>query len=724
VFLWSLGATVLLAGAAYGVWWWKFRDTLHYVTARVTRGDIRRSINMTGALNPVVTAQVGSFVSGNIKSWSCDYNTQVKIGQQCALIDPLPFQVVVDEDEADVRTSKAQLVKDKAAAANARIVYERDKQLRDQGIVSQETLDADKSTFDEDVATIDLDKATIASKEAALHAAQVNLAYTNIVSPVNGTVITRYIDVGYTVVSNLQSSTLFLIGKDMTKMQVDTNVSEADVGEVHDGQKATFSVQAFPNRTFEASVRQVRKGPITVQNVVTYDVVLDVDNRDLALMPGMTSDTHIITAERKNVLRVPLPATRFVPEGMTRGGRGSDGGRQGAGGVRGGGASGGGGSGNGVGGGAGRGNDVGASGVSGGGAGGGVSDGGDGTGGAGTSGSGAGARGGGRERDSGADRDDVADERLASVAESGVSGRGDASQDAAGQNGAGQAGRTAGSGGTNDGLAGAGPPSAGGGGADDQQRRHHWNREHGAAAAAAAKADSGDAGAGGSTAGGASGGGASAGAANGGGASVGGGAGAGSASDQNSDGQRHHRLNRDQANRNQLSANASGPRSPGATPDSASSSHASAADAGSSGGTSAPGAGAIGATASAWNGGTSGPGAGANGIGGTRAADATHGNAGGPAGGGAPGARRNRGPRGVARIWVLRNGQLMPITVRTGLDDGTLIEVWSEDLKEGDEVVVNAVRPNAPRPAAGDRPTGASGQGQPNGRAGGAGFRL
>src|ERR1700722_13794622 len=325
VFLWGLGALVLLAVAAYGVWWWKFRDTLHYVTARVTRGDIRRSINMTGALNPVVTAQVGSYVSGNIKSWSCDYNTQVKIGQQCALIDPLPFQVVVDESTADVRTSRAQLVKDKAAAANARIVYERDRKLRDQGIVSQETLDADKSTLDQDVATIDLDIATIASKEAALHAGQVNLGYTNIVSPVNGTVITRYIDVGYTVVSNLQSSTLFLIGKDMTSMQGDTNGSEADVGEVRDGQKANFTVQAYPNRTFEASVRQVRKGPITVQNVVTYDVVLDVPNKDLALLPGMTSDTHIITAERKSVLRGPLPATRFVPEGMGRSGRGGEG---------------------------------------------------------------------------------------------------------------------------------------------------------------------------------------------------------------------------------------------------------------------------------------------------------------------------------------------------------------------------------------------------------------
>jgi HlyD family secretion protein len=487
--LWSLAALALLGAAGAVVWWWKFRDTLHYVTARVTRGDIRRSINMTGALNPVVTAQVGSFVSGNIKSWSCDYNTPVKIGQQCALIDPLPFQVVVDEDEADVRTSKAQLVKDKAAAANARVVYERDEKLRDQGIVSQETLDADKSALDQDVATIELDTATIAAKQAALHAAQVNLGYTNIVSPVNGTVITRYIDVGYTVVSNLQSSTLFLIGKDMTSMQVDTNVSEADVGEVHDGQKANFTVQAFPNRTFEATVRQVRKGPITVQNVVTYDVVLDVQNKDLALLPGMTSDTHIVTAERKNVLRVPLPATRFVPEGLGRGGS----------------------------------------------------------------------------------------ERGAAGLES---------------HGSGTPAPTAGAGSGG----GAHPPEAGGNGSDDQPRQRRWSE--GALAA------------------------------------DGHGPGAG---------------------KHDPSA---GKHDPSERQDAA------------------------------------GPG------------------------------RRVRGPRAVAHIWVLRNGKLTPVVVRTGLDDGTLIEVSSEDLKEGDEVVVNAVRPNAPRPTAGERPPGA-GQGQPNpGRAGGAGFRL
>jgi len=314
--LWSLCAALLL-GLLFSLWWWFERTPpLHYVTARVTRGPIQRSVSMTGALNPVVTAQVGSYVSGNIKSWSCDYNTPVKVGQSCAIIDPQPFQVIVDQDEADVRTAKAQLAKDRAAAANAELIYQHDAKLIDQGIVSQETLDTDRTTRDQDRAQVELDAATIADKEAVLHAARVNLAYTNIVSPVDGTVITRYIDVGQTVVSSLQSSTLFLIGKDMRRMQVDTNVSEADVGDVEPGQKATFTVQAYPNRTFVGAVRQIREGPITVQNVVTYDVVVDVPNDDLKLLPGMTADAHIITAERPDVLRVPLPAIRFTPEGF------------------------------------------------------------------------------------------------------------------------------------------------------------------------------------------------------------------------------------------------------------------------------------------------------------------------------------------------------------------------------------------------------------------------
>jgi HlyD family secretion protein len=329
-YLWGALA-LLIAGAGVTVWWWYVRSPpLSYITARITQGDIQRAVNMTGTLNPVVTAQVESFVSGNIKSWSCDFNAVVTVGQICALIDPLPFQVIVDQDTAALHSAIAQLSKDRVAAANQAVVYAYDQKLIDQGIVSQVTINADKATLDQDEAQVKLDSANIAQQRALLHGAEVNLGYTKIPSPVNGMVITRYIDVGQTVVSSLSASPLFLIGKDMHAMQVDTNVSEADVGGVKPGQRAYFTVQSYPNRTFWGSVRQVREGPITVQNVVTYDVVIDVANDDLALYPGMTADTHIITAERTNVLRVPLPAIRFTPEGLNRTPKAGGQGREGA----------------------------------------------------------------------------------------------------------------------------------------------------------------------------------------------------------------------------------------------------------------------------------------------------------------------------------------------------------------------------------------------------------
>jgi HlyD family secretion protein len=325
--LWLVtGAAALVAALGFAAWWWFLREPpLHYVTARVTRGDIQRTVTMTGTLNPVVTAQVESFVSGNIKTWTCDYNSIVKVGQVCATLDPLPFQVVVDQDAAAVHSAQAALAKDRVAAANQELIYAYDQKEIGEGIVSQEQINTDKATLDQDRAQVKLDIANVEQQKALLHGAEVNLAYTKIPSPVNGMVITRYIDVGQTVVSSLTASPLFLIGKDMHFMEVDTNVSEADVGGVKSGEKSFFTVQAYPTRTFWGSVRQVREGPITVQNVVTYDVVVDVKNDDLALFPGMTADCHIITAERKNVLRVPLPAIRFNPEGIAgeRAGRGS-----------------------------------------------------------------------------------------------------------------------------------------------------------------------------------------------------------------------------------------------------------------------------------------------------------------------------------------------------------------------------------------------------------------
>jgi HlyD family secretion protein len=309
-------AIPLLAAAGYGAYytWTASHKKPQYVTGDVTMGDVERSVNVTGSINPRNTVQVGSYVSGTIKSMSCDFNTEVKAGQVCAKIDPSTFQVAVDQAEAQLNSSRAQLKKDEAALAYAKGVFDRDNKLLKDGVIAQEIADNDKSAFRQATAQIDLDKAAIVAQEASLKSAVVNLGYTNIVSPVNGTVLTRNVDVGQTVASSLQTPTLFLIGKDLTKMQVDANVSEADVGRIQVGQDVTFSVQAYPDKEFDGVVKQIRRGPITVQNVVTYDVVVAVDNPELLLFPGMTADAEIVTDSREKVLRVPLAATRYTPE--------------------------------------------------------------------------------------------------------------------------------------------------------------------------------------------------------------------------------------------------------------------------------------------------------------------------------------------------------------------------------------------------------------------------
>src|SRR5476649_2371862 len=317
--LWGLLALAALLGAAAFLWWHKQSQRPQYVTAAVVKGNLQRTVSATGALNPIVTVQVGSYVSGTVKSLSCDFNTEVVVGQVCAIIDPVPFQLIVDEDQAQVGTAVAQLKKDQAALTYAKLAFERDSKLLKENTVSQDAVDNDRSVYNQAREQIGLDQAGIVDKEAALKAAQVNLAYTNIVSPVVGTVITRAVDVGQTVAASLASPTLFLIGRDLTHMQVDTNVSEADVGDVRMGQDAFFTVQAFSGKTFRGKVTQIRRGPITVQNVVTYDVVIAVPNADRSLFPGMTADAHIVIDERNDVLRVPLPAVRFTPEGLARG---------------------------------------------------------------------------------------------------------------------------------------------------------------------------------------------------------------------------------------------------------------------------------------------------------------------------------------------------------------------------------------------------------------------
>ena len=306
-------ALVAVAGAS--LWCWSGKRQARYVTVPVAKGDLARAIVTTGSVNPVVTVQVGTYVSGPIQTISCDFNTQVQAGQLCAKIDPRPYQQTLDQAKANLESAEAQLRKDQASLAYAKINYERDRGLRDTGVVSQDVLDNDKSTYEQALAQVKLDQATIAQRRAALEAAQVNLDYTNIVSPVNGIVVSRNVDVGQTVAASFQTPTLFLIAQDLGKMQVDTNVSESDVGAAKVGQKATFTVEAYPQKVFEGAVTQVRRAPITVQNVVTYDVVIGVDNPEHLLFPGMTANARIIIDERKDVAYVPARALRFHPDG-------------------------------------------------------------------------------------------------------------------------------------------------------------------------------------------------------------------------------------------------------------------------------------------------------------------------------------------------------------------------------------------------------------------------
>lgn len=317
--LWFVGIGILvLVLAAVMAAWWAFggRGTLRYTTIPVTRGAIVRMVTGSGTVNPELTIIVGSYVSGVIQQLYCDYNTVVKKGQLCAKIDPRPFQTVVDQCKANLSVAQAQLEKDRAALTYAKLNFDRATQLVKTNAVSQDAFDNAKSTYDQAQTQILLDGASIEQRQAELATAQVNLDYTDIISPVDGVVVSRSVTIGQTVAATYQTPTLFLIATDLGKMEVDTNVSESDVGDLRDGDAASFKVDAFPGRTFKGTVSQIRQSPQTVQNVVTYDVVVSVGNPDLALMPGMTADVQIVTDQRDNVIRAPNAALRYAPSGV------------------------------------------------------------------------------------------------------------------------------------------------------------------------------------------------------------------------------------------------------------------------------------------------------------------------------------------------------------------------------------------------------------------------
>jgi HlyD family secretion protein len=316
-FAWRWGWLVVIVAAAAVMFWSAHGSApAGYVTAPAKSGSIVQAVTATGTVNPVVTVQVGTYVSGPIVKISCDFNTEVKKGQICAKIDPRPYQVTVEQARASLANARAQLKKDQASLVYDQLEYSRNAALVKENVVSQDTLDSSKSTADQAAAQVELDRASIRQQEASLHAAEVNLGFTDIISPVDGTVVSRNVDVGQTVAASFQTPTLFLIAQDLTRMQVDASVSESDVGPVRVGQHAEFTVDAFPHHPFPAVVSQVRQAPVTVQNVVTYDVVLSVSNPELLLKPGMTANARIVTAERDDVLKVPLQALRFSPYGL------------------------------------------------------------------------------------------------------------------------------------------------------------------------------------------------------------------------------------------------------------------------------------------------------------------------------------------------------------------------------------------------------------------------
>ena len=371
--LMSLVLVLVLGGAAGGgyLYYEGQQQPPRYLTAAVERGAITTTVNATGIVNAVTTVQVGSQVSGTIQKLFVDFNSPVKEGEVITQIDPallatkvaqaranvasavaavqvaqattVNAKAAVETAQANAESAKANIDKSKVALADARRILERNKEMVRKSLIAQNDLDTAQTAYDSAVAQLKASEAQLEAAagqlksasaqrrlaeaqeiaaaaqvdqaKAALQAAELDLEHTTIRAPVNGIVVSRSVDVGQTVAASLQAPVLFLIAQDLTQMQVDTNVSEADIGRVRVGQRVTFAVDAYQNITFTGEVTQVRNAPITVQNVVTYDAVVQVANPDLRLKPGMTANVSFLVAERQDVIKVPTAALRFQPEG-------------------------------------------------------------------------------------------------------------------------------------------------------------------------------------------------------------------------------------------------------------------------------------------------------------------------------------------------------------------------------------------------------------------------
>jgi HlyD family secretion protein len=293
------------------------------LTVLVERGGIEATVSATGTLNPVHMVEVGTRTSGRIESIEVDYNSQVHKGQRVAKIDPSNSLIRVQKARAAVLSAEAAVERAQADLALKIDQLERQSSLHDKSLVTRDRFALAEAAHAQSVAELSMKRASLAEAHAELEDAEVNLSYTNIVSPVDGIVLSKNVNVGQTVAASFQTPTLFLIAQDLTQMQVNADVSESDIGQVRESQLARFYVDAYPERVFSGRVRQVRNSPMSVQNVVTYDVVVDVNNEDLALRPGMTATVTLVTATKADVLKVPLRALRFRPKQEEALGRGS-----------------------------------------------------------------------------------------------------------------------------------------------------------------------------------------------------------------------------------------------------------------------------------------------------------------------------------------------------------------------------------------------------------------
>lgn len=304
---------VIILGVAVFFFFRNKDNGLKYRTEKITKGVIETNVTATGAVNAVTTVLVGTQVSGTIKNIYVDFNSPVKKGQLIALIDPSIFETQVEQARANLFSAKANLEKAEASLTDAKRTFERNKQLFSKDLIARSDVDTAETNNETAKAQVSASKAQIAQTGAALKNSQANLGYTRILSPVDGVVISRNVDVGQTVAASFQTPTLFTIAQDLTKMQINTNVGEADIGSMKVGQDVEFTVDAYPDITFKGRVWQVRNAPITIQNVVTYDVVIKMDNPELKLKPGMTANVSVIVSIKKDVLKIPNAALRFKP---------------------------------------------------------------------------------------------------------------------------------------------------------------------------------------------------------------------------------------------------------------------------------------------------------------------------------------------------------------------------------------------------------------------------